>query len=118
MRERQVSGQQRTGGSGTAQRLGVSPGPAAGRLTRTHKVGGLPVTEAIFDQNAWLKRIRYSGSLEPTLGTLHQLVFAHSHAIAYESLDIMLGRTPKLDLESLQHKMITSGRGGYCLEQN
>jgi N-hydroxyarylamine O-acetyltransferase len=30
----------------------------------------------------------------------------------------MLGRIPKLDLESLQRKMISGGRGGYCLEQN
>ncbi len=72
----------------------------------------------LFDTNAWLKRIGYTGPLEPTLSTLHQLIFAHSHAIAYESLDIMLGRTPKLDLESLQRKMIFGGRGGYCLEQN
>src|SRR5215510_7370266 len=71
-----------------------------------------------FDQQAWLTRIGYSGALEPTLRTLHQLVFAHSHAIAYESLDIMLGRTPKLDLGALQRKMILGGRGGYCLEQN
>jgi N-hydroxyarylamine O-acetyltransferase len=46
------------------------------------------------------------------------LIFAHSHKIAYESLDIMLGRTPRLDLGSLQLKMISGGRGGYCLEQN
>jgi len=30
----------------------------------------------------------------------------------------MLGRTPRLDIQSLQLKMITGGRGGYCLEQN
>ena len=30
----------------------------------------------------------------------------------------MLGRTPKLDVASLQSKMISGGRGGYCLEQN
>ena len=30
----------------------------------------------------------------------------------------MLGRTPSLDLEVLQRKMILGGRGGYCLEQN
>jgi N-hydroxyarylamine O-acetyltransferase len=71
-----------------------------------------------FDQQAWLSRIGYSGALQPTLSTLHQLVFAHSHAIAYESLDIMLGRTPKLDIGTLQRKMILGGRGGYCLEQN
>ncbi len=71
-----------------------------------------------FDQQAWLHRIGYSGSLEPTLGTLDELIFAHSHTIPYESLDIMLGRTPKLDVASLQSKMISGGRGGYCLEQN
>ena len=71
-----------------------------------------------FDQQAWLNRIGYRGPLEPTLSALHQIIFAHAHAIAYESLDIMLGRTPKLDLASLQRKMISGGRGGYCLEQN
>jgi N-hydroxyarylamine O-acetyltransferase len=71
-----------------------------------------------FDQREWLDRIGYGGPLEPTLDTLHKLIFAHSHAVAYESLDIMLGRTPKLDIASLQRKMISGGRGGYCLEQN
>ena len=76
------------------------------------------MTVSSFDQQAWLNRIKYDGSLEPTLSTLHQLIFAHSHTIAYESLDIMLGRTPRLDLGTLQSKMILGGRGGYCLEQN
>jgi N-hydroxyarylamine O-acetyltransferase len=71
-----------------------------------------------FDQPAWLRRIGYAGTLEPTLETLDGLIFAHSHAIAYESLDIMLGRTPKLDMASLQAKLVQRGRGGYCLEQN
>ncbi len=71
-----------------------------------------------FNQQAWLDRIGYAGSRQPALDTLHKLIFAHSHMIAYESLDIMLGRTPKLDIASLQSKMISSGRGGYCLEQN
>src|ERR1700755_2233518 len=30
----------------------------------------------------------------------------------------MLGRVPKLDVASLQKKMIDGGRGGYCFEQN
>jgi len=76
------------------------------------------MTVSSFDQQAWLNRIGYTGPLDPTLNALHQLIFAHSHAIAYESLDIMLGRTPKLDVASLQRKMISGGRGGYCLEQN
>ena len=76
------------------------------------------MTDASFHQDAWLRRIGYKGSREPSLGTLHELIFAHSHAIAYETLDIMLGRPPSLDLDVLQKKMIAGGRGGYCLEQN
>lgn len=71
-----------------------------------------------FDQQAWLARIGYSGSRTPTLETLRGLIFAQAHVISYESLDIMLGRIPKLDVASLQMKMIAGGRGGYCFEQN
>ncbi|MBR0939345.1 arylamine N-acetyltransferase [Bradyrhizobium jicamae] len=71
-----------------------------------------------FDQEGWLARIGYSGGRASTLETLRGLVFAHAHAISYESLDIMLGRIPKLDVASLQKKMIDGGRGGYCFEQN
>jgi N-hydroxyarylamine O-acetyltransferase len=71
-----------------------------------------------FQQDAWLARIGYSGPLTPTLETLNRLILAHSHSIAYETLDIMLGRPPKLDVPTLQAKMIAGGRGGYCFEQN
>jgi N-hydroxyarylamine O-acetyltransferase len=71
-----------------------------------------------FDQQAWLARIGYGGPITPTLDGLHRLIAAHAYSIAYESLDIMLGRTPRLDLASLQSKMIGRNRGGYCLEQN
>lgn len=71
-----------------------------------------------FDQRAWLSRIGYSGPLTPTLETLNRLIFAHAHAISYETLDIMLGRPPKLDVLTLQSKMVAGGRGGYCFEQN
>jgi N-hydroxyarylamine O-acetyltransferase len=76
------------------------------------------MAEAQFDQNAWFERIGYSGPVTPTLETLNRLIFAHAHAISYETLDIMLGRPPKLDLATLQTKMIAGGRGGYCFEQN
>ena len=71
-----------------------------------------------FNQDAWLRRIGYAGPREPTLATLRGVVAAHSSAISYESIDVLLGRTPRLDLESLQQKMIFGGRGGYCFEQN
>ena len=71
-----------------------------------------------FDQKAWLDRIGYDGPLTSTVDALNGLIAAHAYSIAYESLDIMLGRTPRLDLASLQSKMIGRSRGGYCLEQN
>ena len=74
--------------------------------------------QASFDQTAWLARIGYSGPLTPTLDTLNRLVAAHAHSISYETLDIMLGRPPKLDEATLQAKMIAGRRGGYCFEQN
>lgn len=76
------------------------------------------MSDIAFDQDAWLARIGYAGSRAPTLETLQALVTAHSHAIAYESIDVLLDRPPKLDLASLQRKMIAGGRGGYCFEQN
>jgi N-hydroxyarylamine O-acetyltransferase len=76
------------------------------------------MTDDTFDQDAWLRRIKYEGSLAPTLDTLRALVHAHACAIAYESLDIMLGRVPKLSVSELQLKMIRRRRGGYCFEQN
>jgi N-hydroxyarylamine O-acetyltransferase len=74
--------------------------------------------EKAFDQQAWLDRIGYSGPLAPTLATLNRLVFLHAHAISYETLDIMLGRPPRLDVPTLERKMIAGRRGGYCFEQN
>jgi N-hydroxyarylamine O-acetyltransferase len=76
------------------------------------------MTEESFDREAWLARIGYVGPRTPTLATLNGLILAHSHSISYETLDIMLGRPPRLDVATLQAKMITGGRGGYCFEHN
>ena len=76
------------------------------------------VETGTFDQEAWLARIGHSGSRAPTLETLQTLIAAHSSAIPYESIDVLLDRPPKLDLSTLQRKMIAGGRGGYCFEQN
>ena len=76
------------------------------------------MSDTQFDQSAWLERIGYSGPVVPTLEILNRLILAHSHSISYETLDIMLGRPPKLDMPTLQLKMIAKKRGGYCFEQN
>lgn len=70
------------------------------------------------DLSAYLKRIDYSGSLEPSYGTLKSLHFAHATHIPFENLDVLLKRPIRLDIESLQDKMVRNRRGGYCFEHN
>jgi N-hydroxyarylamine O-acetyltransferase len=71
-----------------------------------------------FDVDAWLRRIGHNGSREPTLQTLRAVIAAHTATIPFENIDVLLGRPPRLDLGSLQQKMIGGRRGGYCFEQN
>ena len=70
------------------------------------------------DLDAYLRRIDYGGALEPQLPALQALHLAHATHIPFENLDILLGRPIRLDLESLQAKLVAGGRGGYCFEQN
>jgi len=49
---------------------------------------------------------------------LAQMQQAHRQAIAFENLDVMLGRPIPIDSESVFDKLVHRGRGGYCFEQN
>lgn len=73
--------------------------------------------EAI-DLDAYFQRIGYTGDRTPKLDTLKTIHECHTHAIAFENLSPLLGHSVSLDLDSLQHKLIHAGRGGYCFEQN
>jgi N-hydroxyarylamine O-acetyltransferase len=68
------------------------------------------------DLDAYFQRIHWSGGSDPTLETLAGLIKAHTAHIPFENLDVLLGRTLRLDLEGLQDKMVGAGRGGYCFE--
>jgi len=70
------------------------------------------------DLEAYLGRIGYSGRLQPDLAVLEAIHLAHATHIPFENLDILLKRPIRLDLASLQAKLVTGGRGGYCFEQN
>jgi N-hydroxyarylamine O-acetyltransferase len=70
------------------------------------------------DLKAYLKRIGYNGDLQPSEAVLQALHQAHATHIPFENLNILLGRPIRLDLESLQSKLVTGQRGGYCFEQN
>jgi N-hydroxyarylamine O-acetyltransferase len=71
-----------------------------------------------FDLAAYFRRIGYTGQPKADLATLTALNALHVSAIPFENLDPLTGRTPALDLPSLQAKLIGQRRGGYCFEQN
>lgn len=73
---------------------------------------------ADLDLDAYFSRIGFTGRREPTLETLEQVQFAHGTSIPFENLDIQLGRPIAIDLASIQAKIVTARRGGYCFEQN
>ena len=68
--------------------------------------------------DAYFQRIGYSGPCEPTLDALRGIHLQHALTIAFENLDPLLRRPVRLDLESLEKKLVRGGRGGYCFEQN
>ena len=70
------------------------------------------------DLPAYLRRVDYAGDLSPSRATLDALHLAHATAIPFENLDILLGVPVRLDLASLQAKLVAGRRGGYCFEQN
>lgn len=70
------------------------------------------------DLDAYLARIGYCGSLTPTATVLADLHQSHATHIPFENLDVLLGRPPRLELDSLQAKLVQGRRGGYCFEQN
>ena len=71
-----------------------------------------------FDLDAYLARIGYAGPRTPTLSTLQAIHALQPAAIPFESLDPFLQRPVRLDLASLQAKLVGERRGGYCFELN
>jgi N-hydroxyarylamine O-acetyltransferase len=72
----------------------------------------------MLDLDAYFRRIGYSGPRAPTLETLAALHALHPAAIPFENLDTLRGVPIRLDLDSLQRKLVMQKRGGYCFEQN
>jgi N-hydroxyarylamine O-acetyltransferase len=71
-----------------------------------------------FDLDAYLARIGYRGPVEATRPALFALHEAHATSIPFENLDIQMGLPIRIDLESVQEKLVARRRGGYCFEQN
>lgn len=71
-----------------------------------------------FDLDAYLRRIGHAGPVAADAATLGALVLGHATTIPFENLGPLLGRPPRLDIDSLQRKLVQGGRGGYCFEHN
>jgi N-hydroxyarylamine O-acetyltransferase len=74
--------------------------------------------ESSLDLEAYLARIDYRGGRDPNSATLEGLHLAHGTHIPFENCAIHLGQPIRLDLESLQAKLVRARRGGYCFEHN
>jgi N-hydroxyarylamine O-acetyltransferase len=75
------------------------------------------MTQAL-DLDAYFSRIGYDGTRAPTLEALRAIQLLHPQAIAFENLNPLLALPVKLDVDSLQQKLVRSRRGGYCFEHN
>lgn len=77
-----------------------------------------PIVPESLDLDAYLRRIGYQGALSATHDVLQALHRAHTHTIPFENLDVLLGRPIRIDLASVQAKLVGARRGGYCFEHN
>jgi N-hydroxyarylamine O-acetyltransferase len=68
--------------------------------------------------NAYLERIHYHGSLEPTAETLRALQVAHLLTVPFENLSIHARQPIVLDDDALFTKIVANRRGGFCYEAN
>jgi len=66
----------------------------------------------------YFARIGYQGPRAATLEVLQEIHRLHPAAIPFENLAALTRRAVKLDLESVERKLVTERRGGYCFEQN
>jgi N-hydroxyarylamine O-acetyltransferase len=71
-----------------------------------------------FDLDAYFDRIGYTGPRSATLDTLEAIHAQHAQAIPFENINPLLHWPVRLDMASLEQKLVREGRGGYCFEQN
>jgi N-hydroxyarylamine O-acetyltransferase len=70
------------------------------------------------DLGAYLRRIGLTQPPGADLEGLRELHLAHATTIPFENLDVQMGVPIRLDLGSIQAKLVQRRRGGYCFEHN
>ena len=71
-----------------------------------------------FNQEEYLQRINYKGSVSNTFECLKALHHAQHTIIPFENFDICLGKAIHLEPEAIFEKLVKNKRGGYCFELN
>jgi N-hydroxyarylamine O-acetyltransferase len=72
----------------------------------------------MIDLDAYFRKVGFTDRGAADRATLAALTRLHPQAIAFENLDPLLGVPVRLDAGALEDKLVRSGRGGYCYEQN
>ena len=70
------------------------------------------------DLTRYAERIGYSGEFRANFATLTAIQQAQTCSIPFENFSVLLHQPVKIDLASLEEKLVTQWRGGYCFEQN
>src|SRR5262249_18171575 len=92
--------------------------PGAACLAHDDEVPMSTLEDPSINLDAYCDRIEYTGDRHPTVKTLMDLHLPHATHIPFENLDVMLKRPIRIDLESIESKLVRGRRGGYCFEQN
>ena len=93
-----------------------TPSPTKGSTSPNRRCSS--GNQTVMDVAAYLDRIGYSGSTEPTAETLCRLHRAHMLTVPFENLDIALHRAILLDRDKFIKKIVGERRGGFCYELN
>jgi N-hydroxyarylamine O-acetyltransferase len=70
------------------------------------------------DVEAYLRRIGYDGTRQPSALSLRALHRQHLFTVPFENLDIQLATAIHLETPLLYDKIVTRRRGGFCYELN
>lgn len=66
----------------------------------------------------YLQRIGFTAKPEVNLNTLAEIQRLHTAAIPFENLNPLLKLPVEISDDELYNKIVNSGRGGYCFENN
>jgi N-hydroxyarylamine O-acetyltransferase len=70
------------------------------------------------DTSGYLERLRIADAGEPSAAGLRALHAAHVERVAYEALEIQLGRPTTVDPHEAADRIVRRHRGGYCYHLN